>query len=115
MCRDVGNTDNNDILNIIEYTILSHTQICHNGQCIGGQADALRECTKEHNIDFLHVNSTGTAYSNNLCLLKCSIGGNIVSTNQKNEGISCPTNSNGVRLLMNSKCSDTNTIFSWFD
>ena len=73
--------------------------VCHHGFCVDFLAEALHQCTNLHSTDFAHLNSSGTAFVNDHCALRCAVAGNTLSMNNLNEGGVCDTNLNGVRLI----------------
>lgn len=58
--------------------------------------DPVRECGNIHRIDFHGMNMSGTAYTNQGCILICAISGQIASWNLINEGFTCPENRDGI-------------------
>ena len=61
-------------------------------------SEALRECGNLHHFEFRSIPNAVANYSNNSCMLKCSIGEKVLSNDAINEGFACPRNSNGVNL-----------------
>src|SRR5699024_3210598 len=70
--------------------------ICRNGSCVDLHAEAVHQCTKLHGADFDRLNSSGTAFVNDHCALRCAVAGNTLSMNSLNEGGVCETHLNGV-------------------
>ena len=70
--------------------------ICRNGACVDEKADAISQCSTIHKTDFSKINSTGTAFVNDHCALRCVVGGIALSMNHLNEGRICEQNFDGV-------------------
>lgn len=62
--------------------------------------DAMRECGLLHQVDFRLIPSSSAEYSNHQCRVKCMVGNYTMSTDDINEGHSCPVNTDGVSVFI---------------